>query len=556
MENERDKKILILLRNVSSLSIYPETNEIKFSFEYPDGTRTFALEDLTNDDFQLLCSLEFDKLPLVLQAKISAILWTKKKKYEMAFKASTCYHNLYLISFDPTNWSACYKFLVIAVRLASQINSKDYPNYLQDIANKIIELNGEDSSFLSILLTELLLLQKKWNKFDTLIPTIDNIILNSSGNVDKSIRAYNLKTKIYYKQGDSISAMENNQKLACYLETKVASETYDNIPSLFHAEKYLQEAVRLYRNNGAPEKGEQVHSKLLEIQKRISQCMIPMSVSENITQEYEKVETLFKGLSFKECLIRIVQCTPLYKRGFLKRKVLENAANPLSCLFGNGIKSSQGRTIVEIPPIDMQEPEANIEILEKHMHHTALLLEEIYGGTILKRAGDILNTKFQFSAEDLSFLVKNNPIIPVGRENIFLAGLYHGLKGDIYISLHILAPQIENLFRCIAEDVGAVMSTLKKDDTSDAKLLTSIFDSPELIECYDNDILFLFKGLLNEKTGANIRNEIAHGLMGEQKGSNGVARFFLCWVLKLLSYTSVECQKILNTSENLKKESK
>lgn len=133
----------------------------------------------------------------------------------------------------------------------------------------------------------------------------------------------------------------------------------------------------------------------------------------------------------------------------------------------------------------MQEPEANMEILEKHMHHTALLLEEIYGSTILKWAGDIFNTKFQFTPEDLEFLVKNNPIIPAGRENIFLAGLYHGLKGEIYISLHILAPQVENLFRCIAENAGAIMTTLKDDDTSDAKLLTSIFDTPELVATLD-----------------------------------------------------------------------
>ena len=446
LENETDQKIFSLLRDISSLGVHSETTGIEFSpmFEYPDGTRTFSLEDLSDDDFQLLYSLEFDKLPLVLRARISAILWTKKKDYRMALKASNYYYELYITSFDLEKWGACYKFLVLAVRLASQINSKDYPIYLQKIADKIIELNGNDPSILSILLTELLLSQRKWNKFDTLITTIDNMIENSLGNVDKSIRAYNLRTKVYYRLGDPTSAMENNRKLARYLETKAVPETYDNIQSLFHAEKHLQEAVHLYRNNGAPDEGERVHRKLLEVQKGIPQYMIPISVSENMTQEYENVEALFVGLSFKESLIRIVQCTPLYKKEFLKQKVLEDAADPLSCLFGSGIKSSQGRTIVEIPPIDMQEPEANIEVLEKHMHHTALLLEEIRGSTILKWAGDILNTKFQFAAEDLEFLVKNNPIIPVGRENIFLAGLYHGLKGDIYISLHILAPQIEN----------------------------------------------------------------------------------------------------------------
>lgn len=557
LENETDKKIFALLRDISSLGLHSETSEIKFSpmFELSDGTSTFSIEDLSDDDFQLLYSLEFDKLPLLLQARIAAILWIKKRDYKMALKASNCYFELYIAFFDPEKWEVCYRFLTFAIKLASQINSKDYPVYLQGIADKIIELNGEDTSILSILLTELLLSQKKWNKFDTLMPAIDNMIANSADSVNKSKRAFKLKTLVYFKLGNSASAMENNRELAYYLEAKAMSEAHDNIQSVFHAEKYLQEAVRLYRNNGVPDEAERAHRELLEVQKELPKYMIPITVSENMTQEYEKVASLFEGLSFKESLMRIAQCTPLYKKDFLKQKVLEEAADPLSRLFGSGIKSSQGRTIVEIPPIDMQDPEADIKTLEKHMNHTALLLEEMCGSTILKWAGDILNKKFDFVAEDLNFLVKDNPIIPVGRENIFLSGLYHGLKGNIYISLHILAPQIENLFRCIAEDAGAIMSTLKDDDTSDAKVLKSIFDAPELVDCYDNDILFLIKGLLNEKTGANIRNEIAHGLMGEQKGSNGAARFFLCWVLRLLSYTSGECQEILITSENLRKES-
>lgn len=42
------------------------------------------------------------------------------------------------------------------------------------------------------------------------------------------------------------------------------------------------------------------------------------------------------------------------------------------------------------------------------------------------------------------------------------------------------------------------------------------------MDCYDNDILFLFKTLLNEQSEANIRNEIAHGIIGEASASSGM----------------------------------
>ena len=78
--------------------------------------------------------------------------------------------------------------------------------------------------------------------------------------------------------------------------------------------------------------------------------------------------------------------------------------------------------------------------------------------------------------------------------------------------MHIMAPQMENLFRNIAKEIGGLTVTLGNDGSSMEKALSSIFSLPEMVECYDNDILFIFKGLLNEQAGANIRNEVAHGV--------------------------------------------
>ena len=74
----------------------------------------------------------------------------------------------------------------------------------------------------------------------------------------------------------------------------------------------------------------------------------------------------------------------------------------------------------------------------------------------------------------------------------------------------------------------------------------------ELLDCYDNDIIFTFKGLLNEKAGANIRNEVAHGIISEAACGSGVCLYFGAAVIKVLSFTSVSYYKILRNSEKLK----
>ena len=269
--------------------------------------------------------------------------------------------------------------------------------------------------------------------------------------------------------------------------------------------------------------------------------MIPITVETDAFHNLELLKQRFRGISFHEKILRLIQCTPIFSKDELKQEVLHNAETyPLSHLFGSGKKSADGRTLTKLSPIDLNNVDSNSENMEAHMHSVALQKEEIIGSTILKTAIDEISSD-KILESDLSFLVEDNPIIPSGREDIFRSALYYGITGKLFVALHILAPQVENLFRELAKNCGAITSTLNDDSTSDAKLLTSVFELPELLDCYDNDILFLFQGLMNEKNGANIRNNIAHGLMDEWASNSGASYFFFCWVIKLLSFTARSC---------------
>ncbi|MFQ8902074.1 MAG: DUF4209 domain-containing protein [Lachnospira eligens] len=149
----------------------------------------------------------------------------------------------------------------------------------------------------------------------------------------------------------------------------------------------------------------------------------------------------------------------------------------------------------------------------------------------MKNALAILKDTYVVNNSMLDFLVKDNPIIPEGRKRThFQSALRMFLNGEFYEAMHILAPQVEKLFRNIAKEVGGLTVTLKADGSSMEKVLSSILSLPELLDCYDNDILFTFRGLLNEQAGANIRNEIAHGIISEYACSTGVC-YILEWQL-------------------------
>ena len=281
--------------------------------------------------------------------------------------------------------------------------------------------------------------------------------------------------------------------------------------------------------------------------------MVPFSVELDIRGVVENIKINMEGLTFEESLIRLTQMFVFEKQEDIKKRVIEEFKdNPVAHMFGKSLINAQGQTVLAIPPLDIKNPENDSNLMILHMHQNALEKQKIAGDIWMKNALAVLRDKYVVENSMLDFLIKDNPIIPDGREHIFQSALRLFLNGDFYEAMHILAPQVENLFRNIAKEVGGLTVTLENDGSSMEKVLSSILSLPELLDCYDNDILFTFRGLLNEQAGANIRNEVAHGIISEYACSTGVCLYFGVAVIKLLSFTSVSCYQILKNSEKLK----
>ena len=102
---------------------------------------------------------------------------------------------------------------------------------------------------------------------------------------------------------------------------------------------------------------------------------------------------------------------------------------------------------------------------------------------------------------------------------------------------------------------GDMPTYLKEDGTEDIKPLSQLFDSQKLREAYDEDLLFTWKTLLDERGGPNLRNEIAHGVLSPRRGSGGAALCFLSLLIRFLSLYSTDAYvvyKKLSTTRSLR----
>lgn len=553
--SEEERSIFDLLKNIVSLGTKIHNDGIEFHpmFVMADGSRTFSIEDISEDDYLILHSLELDKMPLILRALIADILWTNKKEFNAAKIAANAYWELFTFWYRDDDNVGTIDIIRRAVCISAQTKQTLLFEKIQGWFVDFLEKKAANNDgFFALRVMELFLGQKNFD-VSIFLPVLDDLIDGNSDNIAKVEQAYKLKTECLFKLKRKEDAIKNNNLLADYYLEFAEKIFKKDIQGALRAVNFYQKGIMLYRNNGESDKADAAHKRLVEIQKEIPKIMVPFSVELDIKGVIDNLKANMEGLSFEECVIRLTQMFVFEKQEDIKKRVIEEFKdNPISHLFGKSLINAQGQTVLALHPLDIHDPEKDPKLMELHMYQNALEKQKVAGDIWVKNALIIIRDKFVIDKSMVEFLVKDNPIIPDGRERIFQSGLYMFLNGDYYEALHILAPQVENLFRNIAREVGGLTVTLEKDGSSMEKVLSSILSLPELVDCYDNDILFTFRGLLNEQAGANIRNEIAHGIISEYACSTGVCLYFGVAVIKLLSLTSASCYQILKNSEKLK----
>lgn len=560
LDSTADKEIFALMKNISSIRMETTDNDVRF---YPaiicDGMRSYSVEDIKESDYAVLTSLDFKNLPLKLKARVSDILWTQKKHYEYAQIAAEAYLNLFNLIFSDDNWVEARDMINRTICISAQTKQNDlYNRCCKTLYDIIVNLNGTDTGFLSISFIEIILNQKYDNiktiiDINKIIDITDKIILHNKNNPSQVEDAYSLKAACFNKQKNNVSATQTNIDMAEYFVDYAESLLKNGKNDLFRAEKFFTKAILLYRNNGKSHKAEKTHRRLLDIQKDKLQAMHTHTITFDASKAIENISQNMDGLSFEECIIRLTQIVSFCKKDDFKNKVLKDLkSHILINLCSRSFINSSGQTIFELPPLDISDPEKDDTILDMHIHNEMREYQNTAGNFYLGFVLSYIREHFDVNNQSLEFIVHDNFIVPHDRENIFISAIRMALNGNYYEALHILAPQTENIFRNIANGVGGITSTLESDGTSKEKVLSSIFDLPELLECYDNDILFFFKGMLNEQAGANIRNRIAHGLIDPQGANSGASIYFICAVIKLLVISSRKCHEIFAGNPTLK----
>lgn len=550
-----DKTIFNLLAKISEIGFRFNEGKIIYNplFLYEDGSRSFFIDDLSDADFDLLKEINYNQLANNVKAFIADLIWSQRKDYEYSNIAVNAYYELFKALKNNINSKFDIDIIRRALFIATQIKSDDFSKscckLIYDIINTDVTLI--ENTFKRIYLIDILIQYDK-DRLADLIAILDEEIELSKENLHRSEHAYRSKLNCLKALKQSENIKLTNIDFANFYVNYADCLTQSSLDDILVAKKCYIDAIELYRNNGKTEEVIFVREKVEQIEPLVVEQLQSIKVELDVTSIIEEIKNDITDLSLEECIIYFLKVVDFPRKDSLKQRIKDEIKiSPLQSMIPVSIVNKTGRVICLLDPIISVDLDEDSFELDRHLAHKLLIETQIYSLGIEYLINHIKQT-FDVSPDSLDFLVQDNLIVPENRTSIFKYAIYLFFNDRRYEAMHILAPQVENLFRELVKNCGGVITTIDKNGISQVKLLKSIFETTELVECYNSDILFLFRALLIENTCGNIRNDIAHGLLDEDDIKRSEYSYFFGALIKLILYSSKTAFSIIKGSNKLK----
>ena len=199
--SEEEKSIFDLLKNIVSLGTKIHNDGIEFHpmFVMADGSRTFSIEDISEDDYLILHSLKLEKMPLILRALIADILWTNKKEFNAAKIAANAYWELFTFWYRDDDNVGTIDIIRRAVCISAQTKQTLLFEKIQGWFVDFLEKKAANNDgFFALRVMELFFGQKNFD-VSIFLPVLDDLIDGNSDNIAKVEQAYKLKTECLFK---------------------------------------------------------------------------------------------------------------------------------------------------------------------------------------------------------------------------------------------------------------------------------------------------------------------------------------------------------------------
>ncbi len=541
-------KIYELNSDSLAQEIFDFLGNITSSFMEPLGlyghqsyTENFINESLSEQELFILRELVLQINDPEMKARVTDILWICKRDSEkarpikMAKEAVKAYLQSARILENVKDWNDCYVRVKRSAYLASIIDRKKSTEMRGKILEYVNDLIDRYPTVEDEFLTgsAMKVLQEELGKSLSILLLSDfsaNIVRYANIAAKKALYAENFPDyhtafchKISYRQIESEwYKIAKNQEARRNAEIEIAEAEVWYAQKAFVGNEQnaygvaagrLETAILAFKKiedtfktrEDTSKRLQELHQQMLYYQKQSMSQMVTIPIDFNDPNKQQFARELVQGKSLYDALHSLA-----FGRNLIRS---------IEKLKTEAKKEIESHQITHLIPASLVDEEGKTKAITKDddndLKNTMLKIAKLYHGwyglNLVAPACNQICIEHNLTLDDFSFIVYDNPFIPKGREPLYAKGLMAGLQGDSIIASHLLIPQLENSLRYILKQNDVITS--KREIIQDDFLLHEVLNLPELKEVLAEDLIFTLKGLLIERWGSNLRNDMCHGLL-------------------------------------------
>lgn len=524
-----------VLGGITSMMLNADSREEPFSPMMILSTgRSAALEDFTDNHLDALKEVVDETTDPELRARITDVIWCRKRDHRMAKLAVRSYLESAASLRSNDNWLSELKRVERAMALAAELGRPDElwsqaVGYTEGAVREYegVRFDRPRARFMEIL--------QKYRAGD---PERYADLAGEAAVKAEEAKCWPEARQFWRLKARWREMMQDpdgkRSALVRAAETHVGEaeeELATGSPSYITASSHLERAIEGLRRAGKTrERVEELHGRLLEYQIRTRDEMAAFSQDMDLSKFADQAREQVKGKPPGEAFLAMIYGCTSPSKNHLREQAKEASKDGIWMLMERSVVDERGRVVARMPSFLSDDPEETESAIRAEMLTQANQYRQTYAATFVHPAWRQINLDHHVRLGDLLPTVLNNPFVPEGHEETYARGLLAGFKGDFLTATHLLVPQLENSIRHVLSRSGVIVSKLDGYGIQEEKDLGALLREPKLEELLGEDLVFDLQGLLVERFGTNLRNRIAHGLMGDDEFSSA-STLYLWWLV-------------------------
>jgi hypothetical protein len=511
-----------LIRDVAGLLLDLKSPRSPFRPEMEwNGTRTFAVEDLTPEQTDALRTIA----PIVrdpeIRARICDLCWTlNRSDHQLGRLAIVGYlESAQRLAVSETPSLACDN-ITRAVQVAALIGRKgEQYTQLVDSLQCFAEQDGLHPMVIATILEQIL--EQKAGDTERLRQLAEATAhrCNEASDWWRERELWDVAEKFSTRLNDSIGVTHARTAVAESFLTEADALGGLNDPTASAAVAHrLEHGLHaLRRIDGTADRQKEIHERLLASEFAQGKQMGRITAMTDISEAVTATRAQFRDVgSVEDALFKLALIAHPPRIRDLRAEVDDAAKRfPLQHLFERVAVDAEGKVIAKYAGASAEDEDDREHAIRAQMTSNANLHRAVNVDAGILPGVDEIASRMNVRLAHFEQLVRISPFIPAGHHAAFATGLYAGFEMRLIEAAHILVNQLEPAIRHVLRMNGVITSKFSPEGIQENLNLNELLWLPEMDAVFGEDLRFDLQGLLIERFGCNLRNRIDHGLLAD-----------------------------------------